>query len=43
MTLYAENLFDQVYFNNAYDKAFSGGLYIEPSFRTYGVRVSYDF
>ena len=36
VTLYAENVFDDVYFTNAYDKAFTGGLHIEPSYRTYG-------
>ena len=40
---YAENLFDENYYTNAYQKAFAGGMFIEPSFRTYGVRVTYDF
>ena len=40
---YAENLFDSVYYTNAYQKAFAGGLFIEPSFRRYGVRVTYLF
>lgn len=40
---YAENLFDTVYFTNAYEKANTGGLIIEPSFRTYGVRLTYAF
>jgi iron complex outermembrane receptor protein len=40
---YAENLFDDVYFTNAYEKANTGGLIIEPSYRTYGVRLTYDF
>ncbi len=40
---YAENLFDKKYFTNAYQKAFAGGMFIEPSFRTYGVRVTYEF
>ena len=40
---YVENLFDKKYFTNAYRKAFAGGMFIEPSFRTYGVRVTYKF
>lgn len=40
---YAENLFDSVYYTNAYDKAFSGGIFIEPSFRAYGVRFTYEY
>lgn len=40
---YAENLFDTVYFTNAYQKANTGGLSIEPSFRTYGLRLTYEF
>lgn len=40
---YAENLFDSVYYTNAYNKAFAGGLFIEPSFRTYGVRFTYEY
>jgi iron complex outermembrane receptor protein len=40
---YAENLFDKNYYTNAYQKAFASGLFIEPSFRTYGVRVVYEF
>lgn len=40
---YAENLFDSNFYTNAFQKAFSGGLFIEPSFRTYGVRLTYDF
>ncbi len=40
---YAENLFDDNYYTNAYQKAFSGGLHAEPSFRNYGVRLTYKF
>lgn len=40
---YAENLFDSVFYTNAFQKAFAGGLFIEPSFRTYGLRVTYMF
>ncbi len=40
---YAENLFDEVYYTNAYQKAFAGGLFIEPSYRRYGIRATYMF
>lgn len=40
---YVENLTDETYYTNAYQKAFSGGLHIEPSWRNFGVRVTYSF
>ena len=40
---YAENLFDSVYYTNAYQKAFMSGLHAEPSFQNYGVRMKYFF
>ena len=40
---YVENLFDEVYYTNAYQKAFASGLFIEPSYQAYGVRVTYLF
>ncbi len=43
VVLYAENLFDSVYYTNAYQKAFTGGLHIEPSYRRFGVRLTYSF
>jgi iron complex outermembrane receptor protein len=43
VTAYVENLFDDTYFTNAYQKAFSGGLHIEPGVQRYGVRVRYTF
>jgi len=43
VTAYVENLFDDSYFTNAYQKAFSGGLHIEPGVQRYGVRVRYTF
>jgi iron complex outermembrane receptor protein len=43
VALYAENLFDEEYFTNAYQKAFSGGLYIEPGVQRFGVRARYNF
>ena len=43
LVAYAENLFDREFYTNAYQKAFAGGLFIEPSFRTYGVRATFMF
>jgi iron complex outermembrane receptor protein len=43
LVAYAENLFDSNYFTNAYEKANTGGLILEPSFRTYGLRATYEF
>ena len=43
LVAYVENLLDNNYYVNAYQKAFAGGLFIEPSFRTYGMRVTYEF
>jgi len=40
---YVENLFDSTYYTNAYQKAFASGLFAEPSFRNYGVRMKYSF
>lgn len=40
---YVENLFDSKYYTNAYQKAFANGIFLEPSFRTYGVRMTYLF
>lgn len=38
---YVENLFNDHYYTNYYQKAFVGGLYLEPSYQTYGVRVTF--
>ena len=43
LVAYVDNLFDSKYFTNAYQKAFSGGLHIEPSYRTYGLRLTCNF
>lgn len=40
VTAYVDNLFDKEYYTNAYEKAFLGGMYVEPSFQSYGIRVS---
>ncbi len=40
---YVENLFDSSYFTNAYQKAFAGGLFIEPSYQRVGIRATYLF
>jgi iron complex outermembrane receptor protein len=39
---YVENLFDEDYYTNAYQKAFAGGMFIEPSWQKYGVRFTYS-
>lgn len=38
---YAENAFGNDYYTNAYQKAFIGGLFVEPSFRRFGVEVTF--
>ncbi len=43
ITGYAENLFDNNYYPNAYIKAWASGMSVEPSFRTYGIRVRYTY
>ncbi|MEQ9395736.1 TonB-dependent receptor [Haliea sp.] len=40
VTAYVENLFDEEYYTNAYQKAFLGGLHVQPSYQTFGVRVT---
>ena len=37
---FAENLFDRKYFTNAYEKAFAGGMFVTPSYRSFGVKVT---
>lgn len=37
---YVENLFDEKYFTNAYEKAFVSGMALQPSYQTYGVRFT---
>lgn len=37
---FAENLFDRTYYTNAYEKAFAGGMFVNPSYRSFGVRVT---
>jgi len=43
VTAYVENLFDEEYYTNAYQKAFMSGLHIEPGVQRYGVRARYNF
>ncbi len=43
VTAYVENLLDDTYFTNAYQKAFTGGLHIEPGVQRYGIRARYNF
>lgn len=40
---YIENLFDEDYFNNSYEKAFYSGVQVEPSVQRIGVSVTYKF
>jgi iron complex outermembrane receptor protein len=35
---YVENLFDEKYFTNVYEKAFVSGMALQPSYQTYGIR-----
>ena len=37
---FAENLFDKKYYTNAYEKAFVTGMFLEPSYRSFGVRLT---
>lgn len=37
---YVENLFDEVYYTNAYQKAFVGGLHVTPSYQTWGIKFT---
>jgi len=38
---YIENVFDQKYFTNVYEKAFVSGMALQPSYQTYGVRFTW--
>ena len=40
---YAENLFKNIYYTNAYEKAFAGGLYVQPSVRRLGIRATVHY
>ncbi|MBK5910716.1 TonB-dependent receptor [Rhodothalassium salexigens] len=40
---YIENLLDANYYTNAYEKAFIGGVHLEPSFQTFGFRFTVTF
>jgi iron complex outermembrane receptor protein len=39
VTTFAENLLDKKYYTNAYEKAFVGGMFLEPSYRNFGVKL----
>ena len=43
ITGYAENVFNSHYYQNAYRKAWAGGVSLEPSMRSYGIRVRYTY
>lgn len=40
LVAYAENLFNQKYFTNAFQKAFVGGVNLEPSVQVFGLRLT---
>ena len=40
VTAFVENLFDKKYYTNAYEKAFVTGMFLEPSYRNVGVRLT---
>lgn len=40
VTAYVENLFNEKYYTSYYDKAFAGGLYVEPSKQVFGVKLT---
>ncbi len=40
VTAFAENLLDKKYYTNAYEKAFVTGMFLEPSYRNFGVRLT---
>ena len=43
VTGYAENVFNSHFYQNAYRKAWAGGVSLEPSLRSYGIRVRYTY
>ncbi|EED31724.1 TonB-dependent receptor [gamma proteobacterium NOR5-3] len=43
VAFYVENALDDTYFTNSYQKAFMGGLHIEPGVQRYGLRARYNF
>lgn len=43
LVAYVNNLLDDQYYTNAYQKAMAGGLFIEPSYQRIGLRATYEF
>ncbi len=43
VTAYAENLFDNHFYQNAYVKAWASGVALEPSMQSYGIRLRYNY
>lgn len=41
--IYVQNAFNANYYNNVYEKAFYSGVQVEPSFRSFGVNLTYKF
>jgi iron complex outermembrane receptor protein len=40
VTAFCENCTDKKYYTNAYEKAFVTGMFLEPSYRSIGVRLT---
>ena len=40
VTAFVENLLDKKYYTNAYEKAFATGMFLEPSYRNIGIRLT---
>lgn len=40
LTAYVENLLDEKYYTNAYEKVFLGGVFLEPSKQLFGIRFN---
>jgi iron complex outermembrane receptor protein len=43
ISAFVENLTDANYYSNAYEKAFYSGVQVEPSFRRFGMNLTYKF
>jgi iron complex outermembrane recepter protein len=39
LTAFCENCTDKIYYTNAYEKAFVTGMFLEPSYRNFGVKL----
>jgi len=43
LSAFVENVTDENYYSNAYEKAFYSGVQVEPSFRRFGANLTYKF